>query len=195
MIIKKVGKVFKGAYNEFGEDKVLRMSAALAYYALFSLAPLVIIAIAVAGLFFGKQAVQGQVQEQLRDFFGQQGAQMVESMIKAASKPSSSIIATIIGLVTLLLGASGVFGEIQDALNTIWEVKPKPGRGIKGFIKDRFLSMAMVMGTGFLLLVSMILSAALSALSGATLSTLNSQLSTPISPVLAFLLLTSVSVV
>src|SRR5204863_6798524 len=93
MPIKKLGKVFKGAYNEFGEDKVLRLSAALAYYALFSLAPLVIIVIAVAGIFFGEKAVQGQVQEQLRDFFGQQGAQTIESMVKAAHKPTASIIA------------------------------------------------------------------------------------------------------
>src|SRR5205807_6166564 len=81
-------------------------------------------------------------------------------------KPSTSILATILGLVTLLLGASGVFGQLQDALNTIWEVKPKPGRGVKGALQDRFLSMTMILGIGFLLLVSMILSAALSALSG-----------------------------
>ena len=166
MAIKKLGKVFKGAFHEFGEDKVLRLSAALAYYALFSLAPLVIIVIAVVGIVFGREAVQGQVQQQLSGFFGQQGAQTIESMVKAASKPSSSIIATIIGVVTLILGASGVFGQLQDALNTIWEVKPKPGRGFKGFIRDRFLSMSMVLGTGFLLLISMLLSAALSAVSG-----------------------------
>ncbi len=108
----------------------------------------------------------GQVQAQLRDFFGDQAAQTIESMISAARKPTASTVATILGIVTLLTGASGVFGQLQDALNTIWEVKPKPGRGIKGFLKDRFLSMAMVLGTGFLLLVSMVLSAALAALSG-----------------------------
>jgi membrane protein len=166
MKVKNLGRVFKEAFHEFGEDKVLRLSAALAYYALFSLAPLVIIVIAIAGLFFGKEAVQGQVQEQLQGFFGQQGAQTIESMITAARKPSTSIIATILGVLTLLIGASGVFGQLQDALNTIWEVKPKPGRGIKGFLKDRFLSLAMVLGTGFLLLISMVLSAALAALSG-----------------------------
>src|SRR3954468_24180194 len=91
---------------------------------------------------------------------------MIESMISAASKPHQSIVATIIGVATLLIGASGVFGQLQDALNTIWEVKPKPGRGILGMLRDRFLSMAMVLGTGFLLLISMLLSAALSALTG-----------------------------
>lgn len=163
---KMLLRVTKGAYNEFNEDKVLRLSGALAYYALFSLAPLVIIVISVAGIFFGTQAVTGQVQGQLRDFFGDQGARTIESMISATRKPSTSLIATAVGLVTLLLGASGVFGQLQDALNTIWEVKPKPGRGIKGVLKDRFLSMTMVLGIGFLLLVSMVLSAALSALSG-----------------------------
>ena len=167
MNARMLWEVTKGAYNEFNEDKVLRLSGSLAYYALFSLAPLVIIVISIAGIFFGTQAVTGQVQNQLRDFFGDQGAQTVESMISAARKPATSIIATILGLVTLLFGASGVFGQLQDALNTIWEVKPKPGRGIKGIVKDRFLSLAMVLGTGFLLLISMVLSAALSAISGA----------------------------
>jgi membrane protein len=159
-------QVFKGSYKEFGEDKVMRLSAALAYYAIFSIAPLIIIVISVAGLVFGTQAVTGQIQGQLRGIIGDQGAQMIESMITAASKPHQSIIATIIGVATLLIGASGVFGQLQDALNTIWEVKPKPGRGILGMLRDRFLSMAMVLGTGFLLLISMVLSAALSALTG-----------------------------
>src|SRR3954471_17437054 len=166
MKVKMLGPVTKGAFQEFGKDKVLRLAAALAYYSIFSLAPLVIIVISIAGLVFGTQAVTGQVQDQLRDVVGDQGAKTIESMISAARKPSQSIIATILGVVTLLIGASGVFGQLQDALNSIWGVQPKPGRGIKGFIKDRFLSMAMVLGTGFLLLISMVLSAALSAASG-----------------------------
>jgi len=166
MKIKTLPRVFKGAFTEFGEDKVLRLSAALAYYALFSIAPLVIIVMAVAGLVFGTEAVSGQLQGQLRGFVGDNGAQMIESMVSAARKPHQSIVATIIGVVTLLLGASGVFGQLQDALNTIWEVKPKPGRGILGMLRGRFLSMAMVLGTGFLLLISMVLSAALTALTG-----------------------------
>ena len=166
MNAKMLWRVTKGAYEEFNEDKVLRLSGALAYYALFSLAPLVIIVISIAGIVFGTKAVTGQVQTQLRDFFGDQGAQTIQSMISATRKPSTSIIATVVGVVTLLVGASGVFGQLQDALNTIWEVKPKEGRGIMGVLKDRFLSMTMVLGIGFLLLVSMILSAALSALSG-----------------------------
>jgi membrane protein len=156
--------VAKGALHEFTEDKVLQLSAALAYYALFSLAPLVIIVISIASIFFGDKVVTGQVHGQLVDFFGEQGTQAIESMMSAARKPSSSTMASIFGIVTLLIGATGVFGQLQDSLNTIWEVQPKPGRRIKGFIKDRFLSMTMVLGIGFLLLVSMILSAALAAM-------------------------------
>jgi len=158
--------IFKGAFDEFFKDKVPRLSAALAYYALFSLAPLIIISVSVAGMFFGQLAVTGQLHDQLRDFFGDQGTQAIESMMKAAQKPDSSLAASIIGGITLLIGATGVFGQLQDALNTIWEVKPKPGRGIKGFIQERFLSLAMVLGIGFLLLVSMVLSAVLAALTG-----------------------------
>jgi len=166
MKIKMLPRVFKSAFKEFGEDKVLRLSAALAYYSLFSIAPLVIIVVAVAGLVFGTEAVSGQLQGQLRGIVGDNGAQMIESMVGAARKPHQSVVAMIIGVVTLLLGASGVFGQLQDALDTIWEVKPKPGRGIPGMLRDRFLSMAMVLGTGFLLLISMILSAGLMALTG-----------------------------
>jgi len=166
MKIKTWGEVFKQSFSEFGEDKATRLSAALAYYSIFSIAPLIIIVISVAGLVFGTKAVSGQLHGQISGIVGDQGAQTIESMISAARKPSHSMIATIIGIVTLLLGASGVFGQLQDALNTIWEVKPKPGRGILGVLRDRFLSMAMVLGTGFLLLISMLLSAALSAVTG-----------------------------
>src|SRR6185436_17445078 len=100
MKVKRLGGVFKETVHEFGEDKVLRLSAALAYYALFSLAPLVIIVIAIAGLFFGHEAVQGQMQDQLRAFFGDQGAKTVESMISAARKPSTSVMAAALGVVT-----------------------------------------------------------------------------------------------
>src|SRR5438552_4483325 len=137
-------------------DKALRMSAALAYYAIFSLAPLLIIVIAVSGLVFDQQAVRGEVQAQLQSFVGKQSAQTIESMI-AAQHHGSSVIATVVGLATLLFGASGVFGQLQDALNTIWKVAPAPGRGVKGLIRDRFLSLTMVLGTGFLLLISMVI--------------------------------------
>lgn len=168
--------ILKTTFKEWTEDKAPRLGAALAYYTIFSLAPLLIIAIAIAGLAFGEQAAQHQLQEQIRGMVGSQGAEAIQTMIAKASRPSSGIVATIIGLVTLVLGASGVFSQLQDALNTIWEVKPKEGRGIKGIIKDRVLSFTMVLGIGFLLLVSLVLSAVLAAL-GSFLNTLMPNMS------------------
>ncbi|MBD2102916.1 YihY/virulence factor BrkB family protein [Leptolyngbya sp. FACHB-261] len=157
--------LIKETITEWNEDKASRLAAALAYYTVFSLAPLLIIAIAVAGFVFGEEAARGQLDDQIQHLVGAEGADAIQAMIQGASKPSSGRIATIIGIVTLLFGASGVFGQLQEALNTIWEVAPKPGRGIVGFIKDRFLSFSMVLGTGFLLLVSLVLSAILSGIS------------------------------
>lgn len=162
---KSLWRVLKQAASDWVEDKAPRLGAALAYYAVFSIAPLVVIVLALAGLVFGSDAASGAMGAQLRDLLGESGAEAIEDMVAAARKPSRGILATIIGVVALLFGASGVFGQLQDALNTVWEVKPKPGRGIWGFIKDRFISFAMVFGTGFLLLVSLVLSAALAAMS------------------------------
>lgn len=156
--------LIKTTIKEWQEDKAARLGAALAYYTIFSLAPLLVIAIAVAGLVFGQEAAQGQIMNQIAGLIGPQNAQLLQTMIQNASQPGTSIVATVLGLATLLLGATGVFGQLQDALNTMWEVQPKPGRGLLGLIKDRFLSFAMVLGTGFLLLVSLVLSAALAAL-------------------------------
>lgn len=162
---KVIVELLKETFKEWQEDKASRLAAALAYYTAFSIAPLIIIAIAIAALVFGEEAARGGIEDQLRGLIGQQGAEAVEEMIKNSSKPAEGTIATIISVVFLLFGASGVFGQLQDSLNTIWEVAPKPGRGVMGFIKDRFLSFAMVLGIGFLLLVSLILSAVLAGLS------------------------------
>ncbi|MEW5860950.1 MAG: YihY/virulence factor BrkB family protein [Cyanobacteriota bacterium] len=160
---KDILGLLKDTFTEWQEDKASRLAAALAYYTVFSLAPLVIIAIAIAALVFGQEAAEGGIEEQLRGLLGMQGAEAVEEMIANSRKAEQGTIATLISVGLLLFGASGVFGQLQDSLNTIWEVAPKPGRGIKGFIKDRFLSFAMVLGIGFLLLVSLILSAGLTA--------------------------------
>ena len=162
---KVIVELLKETFHEWQEDKASRLAAALAYYTAFSIAPLIIIAIAIAAVVFGEEAARGGIDDQLRGLIGQQGATAVQEMIKNSSKPAEGTIATIISVVLLLFGASGVFGQLQDSLNTIWEVAPKPGRGIMGFIKDRFLSFAMVLGIGFLLLVSLLLSAILAALS------------------------------
>lgn len=156
--------VFKQTFTEFGEDKVPRLGAALAYYTIFSIGPLLLIAVAMAGIFFGQEAARGQISQELGKIFGPQMAKALEQMIEAAAKPKSGVIATIVGVITLMLGASGVFGQLKDALNTIWNVEPKKTAGIKGFIKERFLSMAMVLGIGFLLLITLVFDAALAAM-------------------------------
>ena len=122
------------------------------------------IAVAVAGVFFGPDAARGKVASELGAVVGGEAAQGIQSVIASARSPSSGLIGTVVGVVTLFIGASGVFGELQSSLNAIWEVKPKPGRGIWGQIKDRFFSFSMVLGVAFLLLVSLIVSSILSAI-------------------------------
>jgi membrane protein len=162
--MKKYLTMFKQTFTEFGEDKVPRLGAALAYYTIFSLAPLLLIAIAIAGLTFGREAAQGEIFGQLRGVLGANSAKMVQEMVTNAAKPKQGTLAAIFGVVTLILGASGVFGQLKDALNTIWDVPKKEGGGILGLIKARFLSAAMVFGVGFLLLVSLVIDSAISAL-------------------------------
>jgi membrane protein len=161
--MKRYFNLFKQAFTEFGEDKAQRLGAALAYYTIFSLAPLLLIAIAIAGLVFGRDAAQGQIFGQLRGVLGPKSAEMVQEMVKSAAKPKSGTLATVLGIVTLLFGAAGVFGQLKDAMNTIWNVEPKKKGGIMNLIKDRFLSFAMVFGTGFLLLVSLVIDSAVAA--------------------------------
>lgn len=161
---KEIGSLLKAAATDWMDDKAPRLGAALAYYTIFSLAPMLIIAIALAGIFFGKEASQGMIETQLQNIMGAKGAETVQEMISNAHKNEKhGTIAAIIGIITLLFGASGVFGQLQDAMNTIWEVKPKPGRGVKGFLRDRFTSFTMVLVIAFLLLVSLILSSLLTA--------------------------------
>ena len=163
--MKQVIQLFKEAFSEFSDDKAQRLGASLAYYTLFSITPLLLIAIAIAGLIFGHSEAQAQIVKQLRTLMGEAGAKAIEEMLISASKPKTGTLAIVIGAVTLLFGAAGVFGQLKDALNTIWNVEEKPKGGILGFIRGRFLSFAMVLGVGFLLLVSLVIDAALSALS------------------------------
>jgi membrane protein len=162
--MQKYFSLFKQTFTEFGQDKAPRLGAALAYYTIFSLGPILLIAIAVAGMVWGQEAAQGQVSAQLDKVFGRNAAEAVETMIAGAAKEKKGIIATVIGIAMLLFGASGVFGQLKDALNTIWNVEPKKSAGIMGFVKDRFLSMAMVLGVGFLLLVTLVFDALISAM-------------------------------
>ncbi|MBE7550580.1 MAG: YihY/virulence factor BrkB family protein [Anaerolineales bacterium] len=165
MNLKIIWGLLKETFSDWSEDKASRLAAALAYYTIFSIAPLIIIVIAVAGLVFGREAAQGQIEGQIQGLVGDQGGELIQEMVQGASNQSTGVIATIIGVATLLFGATGVFGQLQDALNTIWEVTPKPGRGVLGILKDRFISFTMVLGIGFLLTVSLVLSAGLAAAS------------------------------
>jgi membrane protein len=154
----------KQTFANWNEDKVPQLGAALAFYTALSIAPLLVISLAVAGMVFGEEAARGQIQQQMGSLVGEQGGKAIQQMIANASKPSEGILATVLSTVILVIGASGVFGQMQQSLNTIWEVQPKPGRGIFGMIRDRFFSVAMVFGVAFLLLVSLLLSAALTSL-------------------------------
>lgn len=160
---KVIYQLLKATYTEWSKDRVPRMGAALAYYTIFSLAPLLVISIAIAGFVFGADAVQGRIMGQIQGLVGSESARAVQTMIQSAHKPAHGVIATVIGVVVLLLGASGVFSEMQDALNAIWKVDTTSKTGVWNLIRSRFLSFGMVLGIGFLLLVSLLLSAALSA--------------------------------
>jgi membrane protein len=161
---RTVWGLVKDTGSSWVEDKATRLAAALAYYTILSAAPLLMIALAIAGRIFGPKAVEGRLVEQLGGLMGEDGAQAIQTMIAHASAPGSSAVALVIGAVTLLVGASGVFVELQDALNTIWGVVTKPGRTLWMTVRDRLMSFAMVFGTGFLLLVTLVLSAVLAAL-------------------------------
>jgi len=156
-------KLFQAAFNAWNNDKIPRHGAALAYYTVLSLVPLLIVMISLIGLIFGREAAQKHILDQTTNLMGPQSADAIRQMIEHASQPSTGTIAMVVGVATLLVGASGVFAQLQDSLNTIWGVEPKEGRGLWGIIRDRFMSVSAVLGTGFLLLVSLVLSAGLAA--------------------------------
>jgi membrane protein len=149
--------------------KAAKLGAALAYYSIFSIGPLMVVAIAVAGLLFGQEAVRGEVSAQLGNLLGEEGARGVESMLAGAGRLGEGIFATLLGVGTLLFAAVGVVVQLKDALNTVWEAKPPAHSGVWGFVRTYAVSLAGVLSLGFLLLVSLLLTTALSAI-GARLS-------------------------
>jgi membrane protein len=156
--------VLKGALAGWWSDNVPRMGAALAYYTLFSLAPILVVAIAIAGLAFGAEAVRGEIVGQIKGLVGVEGAMAVQAMLEGAARPSSSIPATVIGVITFFLGATGAFLELQTDLDTIWRVKPKESKSFfRSLLEQRLISFGLVLGFAFLLLTSLIVSAALAA--------------------------------
>jgi membrane protein len=156
--------ILKRAFAGWWGDNVPRLGASLAYYTLFALAPILVIAIGVAGLVFGRDAVRGEIVGQIQGLVGRQGAEAVQAMLEGVARPAPSIVATVIGSITAFLGATGAFIELQTALNAIWRVKPKPGVSVRAFLLERLISFGLVVGVGFLLLVSLLVSAALAGL-------------------------------
>ena len=157
--------LLKEAASEWIEDGAMRLSSSLAYYAIFSLAPLLVIVIWIAGLVFGEEAARGQIAREIAALAGARAGEAIQAAVQAsASEKTTGVLATIIGLGVLLFGASTVFAELKNALNTIWGVAVKPGRAFFTLVRDRFLSFSIVLAIGFLLLVSLVLSAVLAAL-------------------------------
>jgi membrane protein len=155
--------LFKDAAVNWSAHKDSRQGAALAYYSVFSLGPLMVIAIAIAGLVFGAAAVRGEVAMQLKGVLGDTGAQAVEAMLTGASKPAEGIVATVVGIGTLIFAAVGVVVQLKDALNTVWEVEPAKEGGVWAFVRTYIVSLAGVLAVGFLLLISLLLTTLLSA--------------------------------
>jgi membrane protein len=165
MKIKQIWILIKAAASSWVDDYAPSMGAALAYYTMFSIAPLLLIVISVAGLIFGEEAARGEIFVQLQGMMGEQGAQAIQGLLESVSKPEQGLTATIIGLSLLLIGATTVFAELQTSLDRIWRAPQRDkSAGIWGLLRTRFLSFGMILGIGFLLMVSLVASAALAAL-------------------------------
>jgi len=155
--------MLKEAFRDWNEDNAPRLGAALSYYTIFSIAPLLLISIGVAGLVFGAEAAQGRVVAQIQGLVGRNAAEAIQGMLENARKPGQGVLATVLGFATLLFGAGGAFNELRAALDVIWEIPPRQGGGVLAMIRERVASFAMVLVVGFLLLVSLVLSAGISA--------------------------------
>ena len=157
-------RLFGDAAGAWWNDDAPRLGASLAYYTLFAIAPILLVATAIAGAAFGEEAVRGEIVGQLDSLVGREGAMAVQSLLEGASQRRAGILATVIGSITFLVAATGAFLELQVAFNTIWRVKVKPGVSLKAFLLDRLRSFGLVVAVGFLLLVSLAVTAALAAL-------------------------------
>lgn len=157
--IKNIWEVISETFISFDEDNVFKLSAALAYYTIFSIAPMLMIIIALVGFVYGKEAIQGEIYMQINELVGNSAALQIQEIIRNISSARETKFATIVGIITLAFGATGVFTEIQDSINLIWGVKAKPKRGFLKLIFNRVLSFSMVVGMGFLLIVSLVVNA------------------------------------
>lgn len=157
-------RLLKATFDAWWADRAMSLGASIAFFTVFSLAPMLLAAIAVAGLVFGREAAQGAIVAELGGLLGETAAAAIEAMIASASNIGSGIIGTAVGIVTFLLVATGAIVELQDDLNLIWKAKPPKSYGVAGFMRTRVLSLTLVVGIGFLLLVSLLLDAGLTAL-------------------------------
>ena len=160
----KTWYLLKETYNQFTDDSGMKLSAALSYYTIFSLPPLLIIIISLSGIFFGPEAVRGEIFGQINGLVGNDAALQIQETIKNVVLSKSTTFATTFGIIILIIGASGVFSEIQESINYIWGIKAKPKRGIIKFIKNRIMSFSMIVSTGFLLLVGLIINSLMDVL-------------------------------
>jgi len=159
-------RLCESALRSWWEDDALRLGASLAYYTLFAIAPILLVATAIAGLVFGAEAVRGEIVGQLDSLIGVEGARAVQSLLEGASQRRTGVLATVFGSLTFVIAATGAFLELQAALNTIWRVKPSPGISLRAFLLDRVRSFGLVVAIGFLLVVSLAVTAAIAALNG-----------------------------
>jgi membrane protein len=159
-------RMFRSALRAWWDDDAPRLGASLAYYTLFAIAPILLVATAIAGMVFGAEAVRGEIVGQLDQLIGREGARAVQSLLEGASQRRTGIVATAFGSIAFVVAATGAFLELQGALNTIWRVKPNPGTNLKAFLIDRVRSFGLVVAIGFLLMVSLAVTAALAALNG-----------------------------
>lgn len=156
-------KTIGNTFDEWKNDKTLKLGASLSYYTVFSLPAVLLIAIETAGLIFGAKAARSEVVAEFEGLLGKDGAQIIQTMIEGAGKSRGGLLASLIGIASLVFGATGAFTELQDSLNIIWKVKPKPDTGIAYTIRIRVIALLVVLGFGFFLLVSLVISALLSA--------------------------------
>lgn len=163
--VKKIWQLLVKTYTSFTDDRGLKLSAALAYYTIFSIAPMLIVLISLTGIFYGQEAMQGKIFSQLNDFVGNKSAAQIQDVLKQMQLSGKSTFAIISGVITLIIGASGVFIEIQDSINLVWRVKAKPKRGWLKLIIDRVISLSMVASLGFLLIVTLIINGVVLAIS------------------------------
>ncbi len=161
---RRLGRLLRETVSAWIDDRAPSMGAALAYYTMFSIAPLLLIVISVAGLVFGADAARGEITAQLRGLIGDAGAQLVEGLVESADRPAQGLLSTLAGTVLLAVGATTVFAELQDALDRIWRAPQRAAGGLWALLRARLLSLGLILGMGFLTMVSLLLSAALSAL-------------------------------